>query len=112
MKNKKLSVIDAFMALPDEEKERQCKEFDKEFIADTFKPLSPAQRALWERAKRRGRGRPVVGAGAKVISLSVERSLLKEVDALAKAHGLTRAELFARGLRAIKEIMGGKSRAA
>jgi hypothetical protein len=45
MKKKKLSVVDAFMALSDEEKERQFREFDKEFIADTAKPLTAAQRA-------------------------------------------------------------------
>jgi hypothetical protein len=50
---KKLSAIEAFLALPDEEKERQCREFDKEFIADTAKPLTAKQRAQWERAKRK-----------------------------------------------------------
>ena len=110
MKSKKMSPVEAFLALPDEEKERQWKEFDKEYIADTFKPLTPAQRAQWERAKRRGR--PKVGAGAKVISLSVEMGLLKEADAAAKANGLSRAEVFARGLRSILPKMAGKSRAA
>jgi len=28
-------------------------EFDKEFIVETFRPLTPAQRALWERIKRK-----------------------------------------------------------
>jgi hypothetical protein len=96
---KKMSAIDAFIALPDEEKERQCKDYDKEFFFERGRPLTSAQRALWERAKRRGR--PTVGQGAKVISLSVERQLLKEADALAKARGISRAELVARGLRAI-----------
>ena len=110
MKNHKPSAIDAFLTLSDEEKERQWKEFDKEFIADTFKPLTAAQRAQWERAKRRGR--PIVGQGAKVISLSVERQLLKEADALAKARGISRAELVARGLRTILAKGRRKSRAA
>jgi S-adenosylmethionine:diacylglycerol 3-amino-3-carboxypropyl transferase len=110
MKNKKTSAMEAFLALSDEEKERQCREFDKEFIADTFKPLTPAQRALWERAKRRGR--PTVGQGAKVISLSVERQLLKEADAWAKAQGISRAELVARGLRALLAKKSRRSKAA
>ena len=110
MKNSKPSAVDAFLALPDAEKDRQCKEFDKEFIADTFRPLTPAQRALWERAKRRGR--PTVGQGAKVISLSVERQLLKEADAQAKALGISRAELVAQGLRAILARKPRKAKAA
>lgn len=28
-------------------------EFDQEFIAETFRPLTPAQRALWKRIKRK-----------------------------------------------------------
>jgi hypothetical protein len=110
MKNKKRSAVEAFLALPDEEKERQCKEFDKEFVADSFKPLTPAQRKLWERAKRRGR--PKIGAGAKVISLSVEGGLLDRTDAVAKAHGLSRAEIFARGMRAVLAVMDEKPQAA
>jgi hypothetical protein len=53
MKNKKLSAIETFLALSDEEKERECREYDKEFIADSAKPLTPAQRRLWEKAKAR-----------------------------------------------------------
>lgn len=73
-------------------------EFDKEFIADTFKPLTPAMKALWEKARRK-RGRPRMGRGAKVISVSVERDLLARTDALAKKLGVRRAALIARGLR-------------
>ena len=62
-----------------------------------LKPLSPEMKALWERMKRK-RGRPPVGEGSKVISLSVEKSLLQRTDNLAKKEGLTRAQLFARAL--------------
>ena len=101
---KKLSAMEAFLALPDEEKERQVREFDKPFIADTFKPLTAAQRRFWERAKARGRGRPRIGNGVKVISLSVEKGLLAEADCEAKARGISRAELFARGLRSVLPV--------
>jgi hypothetical protein len=100
MKTKKLCAIEAFLALPDEEKERQCKEFDKDFIADTFKPLTPAQRKLWARVK--ARGRPKIGGGAKVISLSMEKGLLEQADAKAKSEGISRAEFFA---RAVKKLL-------
>ncbi|MBM4035002.1 MAG: hypothetical protein FJ291_24940 [Planctomycetes bacterium] len=37
-----------------EELSEATKEFDKEFIAETFKPLTRAQRALWERIRSKG----------------------------------------------------------
>jgi len=97
-KKTRLSPVEAFLALPDEEKERQCEEFDNEFIADTFRPLTPAQRRRWERIKRKP-GRPQVGRGAKVISLSIEQDLLRRSDQLAKKMKVTRAFLVSEGLR-------------
>ena len=41
-------------------------------------------------------GRPVAGAGAKVVAMSVERGLLKRADAYARQRGWKRSELFAR----------------
>ncbi len=77
-------------------------EFDKEFIADTFRPLFPAERKLWNRVKR-GRGRPKVGKGVKVISVSIERDLLTKIDRLAKKAKLSRARLISHGLQAVLE---------
>ena len=77
-------------------------EFDKEFISDTFKPLSPKQRRLWNNVKR-GRGRPKVGKGVKVISVSIEKSLLAEFDRLAKKANLSRARLISHGMHAVLE---------
>lgn len=74
------------------------KEFDREFIADEFKPLTPEMRSRWERAKR-APGRPRIGKGAKVISVSLEQGLLQKSDRLAKKLGVTRAALISRGLR-------------
>ena len=99
MKNKtRHSPIEEFIALPDAEKNRIAAEFDRENVIDTFKPLSPAQRRQWAKAKRK-RGRPVVGQGSRIVSLSMELGLLQKADALAKREGLTRAQLVARGLR-------------
>lgn len=75
-------------------------EFDRELIADTFGPPGAHAKTRWQRAKR-ARGRPKRGKGAKVISVSVERSLLERSDALAHRMELTRAEFIARGLRAM-----------
>jgi hypothetical protein len=66
-------------------------------------PLSAAERARMVRVGRglRTRGRPKLGKGTKVVSVSVEIELLKAADAYAASHGLKRAELFTQGLRKV-----------
>lgn len=73
------------------------KEFDKEFVIDTFRPMNAAERAQWERMKRKP-GRPRVGEGVEVVSVSIERGLLKKSDRLAKKLKVSRAKLIAAGL--------------
>ena len=63
-------------------------------VIDKTRPLSPAERRLWARAKR-GRGRPKIGRGARKISISLERALLEKTDALARKRGVNRSELIA-----------------
>jgi hypothetical protein len=75
-------------------------DLDAEFVADKFGPLSPADRRLWTKAKRK-RGRPRVGAGAKVVSVSIEKGLLTRADRLAKRLHLSRARLIAFGLEQV-----------
>lgn len=79
-------------------------EFDREFIADTFRPMTPAERARWERARRKP-GRPRVGQGVRVISLSVEKGLLERSDRLARSLGITRADLISRSLNAALSVV-------
>ncbi len=80
-------------------------EFDQEMVAESFgQPTAEAKRR-WTRA-RRNVGRPRLGRGAQVISVSVERTLLERSDALAKRMGVTRAGLIARGLRAVLAVEG------
>ena len=76
------------------------KEFDQEFIGDTFGPPTAEQRAQDRRARRK-RGRPPVGLGSKTISVTVEKRLLADADRLAKKLHLPRAALIARGLQAV-----------
>jgi len=76
------------------------KEFEREFVADSFGPPGPTAREQWRRAKRK-RGRPRQGRGVKVISISVEKGLLSRCDTFAKRLGITRAALISRGLRAV-----------
>jgi hypothetical protein len=107
-KRKAPTPIQAFEALPDAEKERVVAEFDRESVADTFRPLGPAQRKLWRKAKKMGR--PTKGAGAAVVAISVERGLLKQVDALAKRRKVGRSRLFVEAIQA--ELRGHADRTA
>lgn len=75
------------------------KEFDREFVGDTFRPPTPAERARFERARKRGL--PQVGMGSKTISVTVEKQLLAKTDRLAKKLNVPRAALIARGLQAV-----------
>lgn len=88
----------AFWEMNTEELAAATAEFDKEFIADSFRPMTAAERARWQLIKRKP-GRPRNGRGVKVISVSVEKDLLKQSDALAKRLGISRAQLVARGLK-------------
>ena len=88
------------------------KEFDREHVGVIGKPLTKAQRELHRRARALARkvgrgGRPKVGEGVKVISLSVEQGLLRQADALAKRRKVSRAELVADALRIV--LTGAKA---
>ena len=72
------------------------REFDREFVADTAQPMTPAERAEDKRARLRGR--PRVGQGALKIHITLERGLVKQADRLARQNGWGRSELIARAL--------------
>jgi len=73
------------------------REFDAENPGLRGRPLTPVQREWFDAARHAGRKR--TGEGVKVISLSVEKGLLRLADAEAKREGLSRAQLVAQGLR-------------
>ena len=92
-----------FLALSDAEKERIYRGIDRktpeELVAHS-KPLTPAQRRRWNSLRKKLAGRPRLGAnGTRIVSVTVERGLLKRADALAKAKGLNRSQLFSEGIR-------------
>ena len=95
-----------FWEMNTQELAEATKEFDQEFIGDSFGPPPPEAKARWRRAKRK-RGRPRQGSGAKVISVSVEKQLLKHSDALAKRLRISRAALISQGLRQVLASHGG-----
>src|SRR5262245_32074489 len=83
-----------------EELDRMAAEFDEEFVADTFQPLTPEKRAQWERARKKGR-RPAKDNGGRIIAVHVDEKLLGRCEALAKKLRISRDLLVARGLKAI-----------
>ena len=98
----KKSPVERFLALSNAEKEAEVAPFDKEILDPKYRgrPLTAAQREQWARIKRKlRRGRPMVGKGAKIVPVSIERQLLKETDAFAKAHHLKRSQMVAEGLK-------------
>jgi hypothetical protein len=62
--------------------------------------MIPTERRQWRRAKRKP-GRPRRGNGVRVISLSVEQTLLEKADRSAKRAGMSRAALFEMGLLSV-----------
>lgn len=71
------------------------REFEEEFVADSFKPLTPAERARW----RRVRGKAKAKAASAFVQ--VEPRLLKRLDALSKQMGISPEALVARGIKAV-----------
>jgi hypothetical protein len=109
----KLGPIGRFLALSDEEKEAEFARFDKPLPLGPDglpgKPLTPSQRARWNKIQKGlQRGRPIIGAGAKVMSVSIERGLLEKADAFAKRHKLKRSQMVAQGLRLVMQRRAGK----
>jgi hypothetical protein len=52
------------------------KQFDEEFVGDKARPLTPEERAIWERAKAKGE------PSLQTISIRIEKSLLKRCAAV------------------------------
>jgi hypothetical protein len=95
----KVSASKPYWEMNTAELREATKEFDQEFVGDTFRPATPEEQARFERARKRGR--PRNGMGAKTISVTVEARLLAETDRLAKKLHVPRAVLIARGLQAV-----------
>ena len=76
--------------------------FDEEFVIDRSRGLTAEEKAQWRRTRKKA-GRPKMGNGAKVISVSVEKGLLARADRLARKLELPRARLIALGLEAVLE---------
>lgn len=77
------------------------REFDTGAVGIPGWAPNKTQRARFRHWQEKARlGRPKNGEGARVISLSVERSLLRRTDARARALGVSRARFVAEALQA------------
>ena len=85
-----------------DELEEATKEFDDEDVADTFRPMTPSEEAVWTSAvKEQPAGRTANGKDLKVISLGIDAELLTRVDTLAKKRRISRSRLVAEGLEVV-----------
>ncbi|MGB7159327.1 MAG: hypothetical protein WBD40_14760 [Tepidisphaeraceae bacterium] len=98
-----------FMAMTPAQRDADVAQYDREDLTPP-RPVSAADTALHRRAAARGArtarakiGRPTIGAGAKIVPVTIERGLLKEADAFAKQHQLKRSQMVAQGLRLVME---------
>ena|SRR3990172_300544 len=90
----------AYWEMTAAELEQATKQFNEPSAADRSRPLKPAERKQWTRAKRK-KGRPKVGNGCTRVSVSMERGLLKRVTALAKQRRVSRSRLLAEVLELV-----------
>ena len=86
----------------------------KKALVEKYERTTPAERRAAARpptaeevaegrelARRIRRGRPKLGKGTRVVSVTVEIDLLRRADAYARKVGLKRAELFTQGLKSV-----------
>ncbi len=97
MSKKHKTPIERFLALPDERKEAEVSKYDRRIPLAKSRRLTSAEKKRWHKAV----GRPTVGAGAKPVSVTIERRLLERTDRFAKRHKVKRSELIAQGLELV-----------
>lgn len=73
--------------------------FDREMTGLPGTPLTTAQRAQHQRAAKVGR--PLIGRGAKRITITMEQVLLGKVDSYARRNKMSRSALIANGVKAM-----------
>jgi hypothetical protein len=80
-------------------------EFEREFVIDSFHPLTEADRARWESVKAKGE-QSNGGSTSPAIAVRLDPGLLARSEALAQRMGISRDSLIARGLRAVLAAEG------
>lgn len=88
----------------DKETPLDTSEFDQEFIADTFRPLTADEKKHWARV--RAKKSASNGKRKTQVAIEVDPDLLDRVDVLAKRLGVSRDSVIARGLKAVLAATG------
>ena len=86
-----------------EELREATAEFDEEFVADKFMPLTPEERAQWERIRAKLN---TPEESEQTINVRLDKALLDRITALAKKKRISRDALIARGLKALLAAEG------
>ena len=106
MAKKRTTVADRFERMTNQEKTAFANQFDRDIPLSETRPLTSAERRLFERILKRGRGRPRVGKGAARINISIEKGLLVRVNQFAKKKKISRAQIIAQGLELVMKKAG------
>lgn len=88
-----------------EELREATKQFDEEFVADKARPLTPKERAKWERIQAKllaDKDRK----GQEFVAVRLNKQLLDRCTALAKKKRISRDDLIERGLKAVLAAEG------
>lgn len=67
------------------------REFDQEFIMDTFRPMTASERKEWEQFQRRLKLTEGSSTSRRQVSARVPQSTVRKVDALAREYKVSRA---------------------
>jgi hypothetical protein len=93
----KTKLAKSFFELTDEEKREATKEFEQEFISDTFRELTPQERAHWEQIQKRLKlTHP--NLSYRSVKTRLPTYLIKELDALAKERKVSRSKMISLAL--------------
>ena len=97
-------TADKIIAMTDAERAKIIADIESESTESMIArstPLTPEQRRNWNKFLKRNRGgRPKHGKnGTQIVSVTVEKGLLRKADSYAKRHGMKRSELVAISLR-------------
>jgi hypothetical protein len=74
------------------------REFDLGDGGPALKPPPEALARLRRARRKNGPGRPIVGKGAKRVSVSIEGQRLKHIDQAAKRMGISRSQFIAQAV--------------
>jgi hypothetical protein len=92
-------IFDALPAARKREIRHKLEQPKSRQIKSQFRPLTAVEKREHFHPLSKA-GRPRLGTnGAEIISLTVEKELLRQANAFAKAQGMKRSELFSRSVR-------------